>query len=147
MIWDIIYGTGDMQEWQFTLAYRKSAMMGGDNIPMRPPVWACSCGCLRFRKVTKDGHDAPVKLLLLANIKPNPLTDTIFEAHNVMEKPREQCHYYKVQIRTELDEIAVLSIYAAGPVDALNTAKDIVEGGNIGLKGCYCQEHRILCTE
>jgi hypothetical protein len=64
-IWDIIYGTGDMEEWQFSLAYRKAAMMGGDNIPMRPPVWACSCGCLRFRKVTPDGHDAPVKFSCL----------------------------------------------------------------------------------
>jgi hypothetical protein len=99
-----------MEEWQFTLTYRKSAMMGGDNIPMRPPVWACSCGCLRFRKVTQDGHDAPVKLLLLANIKPNPLIDTIFQAPHVMEKPCELRHYYKVQIRTELNEIAVMSI-------------------------------------
>jgi hypothetical protein len=71
----------------------------------------------------------------LANVKPNSITDITFEAHNVMEKPREQCHCYKVQIRTELDEIAVLSIYAVGPVDALHTAQDIVEGGNIGLKG------------
>jgi hypothetical protein len=136
-----------MEEWQFSLAYRKAAMMGGDNIPMRPPVWACSCGCLRFRKVTQDGHDAPVKLLLLANIKPNPLTDMTFQALHVMEKPRELRHYYKVQIRTEFDEIAVLSIYAAGDADALHTAQDVVEGGNIGLNGCYCQSSRVISEE
>lgn len=35
---DIIYGTGDMTESDFLLEYRKSAIMGGDNIPRRPPI-------------------------------------------------------------------------------------------------------------
>ena len=44
-ITDIIYGTGDMEEWEFLMQYRKTAIMGGDNIPRRPPVWACTAGC------------------------------------------------------------------------------------------------------
>ncbi len=41
---DIIYGTGDMTEVEFLLEYRKEGIMGGDNIPRRPPIWACPCG-------------------------------------------------------------------------------------------------------
>ena len=48
---DIIYGTGDMTEVDFMLEYRQDGIMGGDNIPRRPPIWACSCGCKHFRKV------------------------------------------------------------------------------------------------
>jgi len=54
---DIIYGTGDMTEADFLLEYRQDGYMGGDNIPRRPPIWACSCGCKRFRKVNPDGTD------------------------------------------------------------------------------------------
>ena len=43
--------------------------MGGDNIPRRPPIWACGCGCKRFRKVNPDGTDAPVKVKLLKNVR------------------------------------------------------------------------------
>ena len=39
-VWDIIYGTGDMTEVEFFLTYNKPAIMGGDNIPRRPPIWA-----------------------------------------------------------------------------------------------------------
>ena len=35
---DIIYGTGDMTEVDYLLEYRKEGMMGGDNIPRRPPI-------------------------------------------------------------------------------------------------------------
>lgn len=35
---DIIYGTGDMTEIEFVMEYRKEGMMGGDNIPCRPPI-------------------------------------------------------------------------------------------------------------
>lgn len=34
---DIIYGTGIMTEIDFALEYRKEGIMGGDNIPRRPP--------------------------------------------------------------------------------------------------------------
>ena len=71
-VWDIIYGAGDMTELEFLLEYHKSAIMGGDTIPRRPPIWACSCGCKRFRKVLPDGTDAPVKVKLLKNVRRAP---------------------------------------------------------------------------
>ena len=68
-VWDIIYETGDMTEVEFFLTYNKPAIMGGDNIPRRPPIWACGCGCKRFRKVNPDGTDAQVKVKLLKNVR------------------------------------------------------------------------------
>ena len=65
---DIIYGTGDMTEIEFVMEYRREGMMGGDNIPRRPPIWECVCGCRRFRKVNRDGTDAPVKVKMLKNV-------------------------------------------------------------------------------
>ncbi len=35
---DIVYSTGNMTESDFLLKYRKSAIMGGNNIPRRPPI-------------------------------------------------------------------------------------------------------------
>jgi hypothetical protein len=70
---EIVYGTGNMTEVDFLFAYRKSAIMGGDNIPHRPPIWACSCGCKRFRKVNPDGSDASVKVKLLKNVRKGSL--------------------------------------------------------------------------
>lgn len=55
---DIIYGTGDTTEAEFMLEYRKECIMGGDNIPRYPPIWACVCGCKRFCKINPDGTDA-----------------------------------------------------------------------------------------
>ena len=40
----IIYGTGDMTEIEFVMEYRREGIMGGDSIPRRPPIWACSWG-------------------------------------------------------------------------------------------------------
>ena len=40
------------------MEYRREGIMGGDNIPLPPPIWAC--GCKRFSKVNLDGTDAPV---------------------------------------------------------------------------------------
>ncbi len=71
---DIIYGTGDMTEIEFLMEYRKEGMMGGDNIPRRPPIWECVCGCRRFRKVNWDGSDAPVKVKMLKNVRKAPAT-------------------------------------------------------------------------
>lgn len=67
LVWPIIYGTGDMDEIEFLLTYRKEAVMGGDNIPRRPPIWACSCCNARFRKINEDGSDAEVRVRLLKN--------------------------------------------------------------------------------
>lgn len=39
------------------------------NIPRRPPIWCCSCGCKRFRKVNPDGTDASVKVKMLKDIR------------------------------------------------------------------------------
>ena len=69
---DIIYGTGDMTEIDFLLEYRREGIMGGDNIPRRPPIWACSCGCKRFRKVNPDGTDAAVKVKMLKDVRRRP---------------------------------------------------------------------------
>lgn len=66
---DIIYGTGDLNEIEFMLEYNSTAIMGGDNIPRRPPVWCCSCECKRFRKVNEDGTDTPIKVKLLKNVR------------------------------------------------------------------------------
>lgn len=75
-VWDIVYGTGDMTEVEFLYQYRKNASMGGDRIPRRPPMWECSCGCLRFRKVNADGTDAKVKIKIkmLKDMRPASLT-------------------------------------------------------------------------
>lgn len=67
---DIIYGTGEMTEIEYLLEYRREGIMGGDNIPRRPPIWACCCGCKRFRKVNPDGTDAAVKVKMLKDIRP-----------------------------------------------------------------------------
>ena len=56
-----------MEETEFLLKYRKEGIMGGDNIPRRPPIWACSCCSKRFRKINYDGSDAEVKVRLLKN--------------------------------------------------------------------------------
>lgn len=66
-VWPIIYGTGEMTEAEFLVAYRKEGIMGGDNIPRRPPVWACSCCGKRFCKINYDGSDAEVKIRMLAH--------------------------------------------------------------------------------
>lgn len=105
---DIIYGTGDMTEVEFFLKYRREGMMGGDNIPRRPPIWECVCGCKRFRKVNPDGTDAPVKVKMMKNLRKAPaelinwttsLVAQAIENHNC-----EAIHHYKVDIETDLGE-------------------------------------------
>lgn len=68
-VFPIVYGTGDYTEIDFLLEYGKTCIMGGDNIPRRPPMWECSACGKRFRKVNPDGTDASVKLRLLKNEK------------------------------------------------------------------------------
>ena len=70
---DIIYGTGDMTEIEFVMEYRRDGIMGCDNSPRRPPIWACSCGCKRFRKVDMDGNPVPVKVKMLKNLRRKPV--------------------------------------------------------------------------
>ena len=139
---DIIYGTGDMTEIDFMLEYRKEGIMGGDNIPRRPPIWACSCGCKRFRKVNPDGTDAPVKVKLLKNIRKAP-ADKINWETSMVERAlqgnmRESIHHYKVEIETEFSEKELLSITAVSGSDAEDQAEALVRKGFLGLKGTRC---------
>ena len=139
---DIIYGTGDMTEIEFMLEYRKEGVMGGDNIPRRPPIWACSCGCKRFRKVNPDGTDAPVKVKLLKYIRKAPADKINWETSMVERalegKMRESIHHYKVEIETELGEKELLSITAVSGSDAEDQAEALVRKGFLGLKGTRC---------
>lgn len=148
---DIIYGTGDMNEAEFLLAYRTTAIMGGDIIPRRPPIWACSCGCKRFRKVYFDGTYVPVKVKMLKNIRPKPLTLIDFESSDVERalqgNHREVIHHYKVNIITELGEKETLSITAVSGSDAEDTAREIVTKGFIGLMGTECKQLEVFDDE
>ena len=139
---DIIYGTGNMTEAEFMLEYRKEGIMGGDNIPRRPPIWACVCGCKRFRKVYPDGTDAPVKVKLLKNIRKAP-ADKINWETSMVERAlqgnmREVIHHYKVEVETELGEKELLSITAVSGSDAEDQAIELVSKGFLGLKGREC---------
>ena len=141
-VWDIIYGTGDMEPWEFLMEYRKSAAMGGDNIPIRPPVWECSCCNTRFRKVKPDGTDAPVKITLLANVKPDPATKIIWESSTVSPTLRNNLHdllnRYRVDVETELGEKETFCATALSEADAEQTIREVVEQGHSGLKGTIC---------
>lgn len=105
---DIIYGTGDMTNLEFLLQYRREGIVAGDFIPRRPPIWACRCGCKRFRKVNWDGTDAPVKVKLLKNIRPKPLKQINFAAKSVSEAVEnnrlEDIRHYMIEVVTELGE-------------------------------------------
>ena len=59
--------------------------MGGDNIPRRPPIWECVCGCRRFRKVNWDGTDAPVKVKMLKNVRKAPATHINWESNMAVD--------------------------------------------------------------
>ena len=140
---DIIYGTGDMTEVEFLQAYRKQGMMGGDNIPRRPPIWECSCGCNRFRKVSLYGADVPVKVKMLKNIRKVPATVinwTSELASQAMEEGRiELMNKYKVEVTTEHGETELLSITAVNGDDAENLARRLVQEMKVGLKGWRCK--------
>lgn len=140
---DIIYGTGDMEEWEFLMQYRKTAIMGGDIIPRRPPVWACSAGCKRFRKVNPDGSDAEVKVKLLKNIRPLPASVINWESggtSGALENGNyNMIHHYRVEIVTEFDERETLRVTAVSGEDAASTARSIISKGVLGLDGIICR--------
>lgn len=139
---DIIYGTGDMTEIEFTLKYRKEGIMGGDNIPRRPPIWACACGCKRFRKVNPDGTDAPVKVKLLKNIRKAPATKIEWESASVKRvlngEFKRTIHHFIVEITTELGEKEKLSIAALSGTEAEYETERIIALGTTGLTGRKC---------
>lgn len=148
---DIIYGTGDMTEAEFLLEYRREGMMGGDNIPKNPPIWECSCGCRRFRKVEADGTPSPVKVKMLKNVRKKPATMITWESNMVEPTIRAGLHEvlgnYLVKVTTELGEEETLAVTAFNKYDAVQTAKDIVNKGAAGLKGEYCISAEIIKLE
>ena len=150
-VWDIIYGTGDMSEVEFLLEYRRDGIMGGDNIPRRPPIWACSCGCKRFRKVNPDGTDAPVKVKMLKDIKKKPLTLINFTsklASQAVERGRREIiNHYLVEVTTEYGEKEKLSITAVNGSDAEEEARNLVANYNLGLNGTQCVELKVFDRE
>lgn len=111
-------------------------------IPRRSPIWECSYGCKRFRKVNPEGADAPVKVKLLKNIRKVPaeiinwntsLTSQALTNHN-----REDIHDYKVDILTDFGEKERLSITAIDKHDARGQPKAIITDGRLGLIGTRC---------
>lgn len=148
---DIIYGTGDMTEIEYFLEYRKEGMMGGDNIPRRPPIWECVCGCRRFRKVNWDGTDAPVKVKMLKNVRKAPATLINWESNMaidaVSKNEHSKIHDYKVEVRTELGEKEIVSVTAVDEQDAEDMALSLVMKGGVGLKGRVCTYNVVVDEE
>jgi len=138
---DIIYGTGDMTEIEFHLKYRKSAIMGGDNIPRRPPIWECSCGCKRFRKVNYDGTDAPVRVKLLKNVRQAPASTIHWSSKEVedalINRRGDSIHHYIVNVETNAGEKESLRITALSEDSAALTANNLLDEGLLFLKGHY----------
>ena len=148
---DIIYGTGDMTEIEFLLEYRKEGMMGGNNIPRRPPIWECVCGCRRFRKVNGDGTDARVKVKMLKNVRKAPATLINWESNMATDAVRKndycKVHHYKVKVRTELGENEIVSVTAVDEQDAEDMALALVIKGCVGLKGGICTYNVVVDEE
>lgn len=141
---DIVYGTGDMTEVEFLYQYRKNASMGGERIPRRPPIWECSCGCLRFRKVNADGTDAKVRIKMLKNVRPAPLTKISWQTLQCSEALNngrtDMVHRYMV---TDCDEKTVLKISGVSESDAMATAMSLINGGGLELKGRFCKSFNV----
>ena len=148
---DIIYGTGDMTEIEFLMEYRREGMMGGDNIPRRPPIWECVCGCRRFRKVNRDGTDAPVKVKMLKNVRKAPATLINWESNMVVDavgkNERNKVHHYKVEVRTELGEKEIVRVTAVDEQDAEDLALALVMKDGVGLKGRICTYNVVVDEE
>lgn len=139
---DIVYGTGNMTESDFLLKYRKSAIMGCDNIPRRPPIWCCSCGCKRFRKVNPNETDATIKVKMLKNIRKAPASKINWSSKMIEtaldNKDIYTIHHYHAKIITELGECETLSLTAVNTEDAKELAKELVLSGLLGLDGRTC---------
>ena len=140
---DIIYGTGELTEPEFLLEYRREGVMGGDVIPRRPPVWACACGCKRFRKVNPDGTDAPVRVKMLKSVRRRPLTviefTTSSAAEAVYAHRLDAIHHYRVGFTTECGEKGTLRICAVNEPDAKDEALVLVLEGRFGFRGVHCE--------
>jgi len=131
---------------EFFLKYRKSAVMGGDNIPRRPPIWGCSCCSTRFRKVNPDGTDAYVKPTLLKNVRPASLLKITWQSKGLIESIGTDVHraHYHVEVETKLGEKEMLRIWAVDRQDAEKAARDIVARCDLGLKGTECRALKVI---
>ena len=150
-VWDIIYGTGDMTEVEFLYQYRKNTSMGDDRIPRRPPMWKCSCGCLRFRKVNADGTDAKVKVKMMKDMRPAPLTKISWQTLRCSEALNNgrtgMVHRYMVNVVTGCDEKTAMRINGVSESDAMATAMSLINGGVRGLKGRFCKSFNVTESE
>ena len=125
----------------------RGGILGGDVIPRRPPIWACSCGCKRFRKVNADGSDASVKVKMLKNIRKrsakviNWETELALEA--VSQGRLELMKHYVLEVITEMGEKEMLSITTVSAMDAKAEAEDLVANGRVGLRGRICNKIKV----
>lgn len=145
-VWPIIYKTGDMIESEFFEKYHKSAVMGGDNIPRRPPIWGCSCCSTRFRKVNPDGTDAEVRPILLKTVRPESLLMITWESKGLtggIGTDTRRVHYH-VEVETEFGEREMLRIWAVDPRDAEDAARDVVAHCDLGLRGRECRVLKVI---
>ena len=138
---DIIYGTDDMTTYEYFQQYRRIGVMGGDQIPKNPPIWACAGGCKRFRKINLDGTIADVKPKMLKNIRRRPISVIQFgtsSEDNIETYPHKKNHYFVINIETEFGEKEELHITALTQDIAIETARDLIARGNWGIKGVEC---------
>ena len=146
-VWYIIYGTGDMTEVEFLYQYRKNASMGGDRLPRRPPMWECCCGCLRFRKVNADGTDAKVKLKMLKDMRPAPLTKISWQTLQCSEALNngrtDMVHRYMVNMVADCEEKTAMRVYGVSESDGMATAMSLINVGGLGLKGRFCKSFNV----
>ena len=149
MIWILLETV--LTEIEFLMEYRKEGMMGGDNIPRRPPIWECVCGCRRFRKVNRDGTDASVKVKMLKNVRKAPATLINWESNMandaVSRNELSKLHHYKVEVRTELGEKEIVKVTAVDEQDAEDLALSLVMKGAVGLKGRVCTYNVVVEEE
>lgn len=140
-VWPIVYGTGDMSETEFLMEYRKEAIMGGDIVPSRAPIWGCSICSTRFRKVNQDGTDADVKLTFLKDVRKGSMDKFTFESSMVADALQKglPVYNYDVEIETDRREKETLHVIAVSDDDAENLATRMVAEGGIGLKGRVCK--------
>lgn len=136
-----------MKEVEFLYQYRKNASMGGDRLPRRPPMWECCCGCLRCRKVNADGTDAKVKLKMLKDMRPAPLTKISWQTLQCSEALNngrtDMVYRYMVNMVTDCDEKTAMRVYGVSESDAMATAMSLINGGGLGLKGRFCKSFNV----
>ena len=111
----------------------------------------CSCGCLRFRKVNADGTVAKVKVKMLKNVRPAPLTKICWQTlrcSEALNKGRtDMVHRYMVSVVTDCDEKTAMRVYGVSESDAIATAMILINGGGLGRKGRVCKSFNVTEVE